>query len=126
VEFTKLKEYEIKLRGKSGLYYFYKSNNPEGLLYVGEAIDLYRRMKQYHQKDRREGHNNPKVVGLIENELDSLKVAFQPIEDIFNNKKELKKFLQINNFICRDIVKPAKKIEPFIQGSTRHKQNINK
>ncbi|WP_434182262.1 GIY-YIG nuclease family protein [Bacillus thuringiensis] len=93
IEFTKIKEYETQLRGKSGLYYFYRSCNPKGLLYVGEAIDLYRRMREY-QKDRRKGHNNQRVIELIENELDSLKVAFQPINGDGMDKKELKKYLK--------------------------------
>ena len=93
IEFTKIKEYETKLRGKSGLYYFYRSYNPKELLYVGEAIDLYRRMGGY-QKDRRKGHNNQRVIELIENELDSLKVAFQPINGDGMDKKELKKYLK--------------------------------
>ncbi|EOO79497.1 hypothetical protein IC7_00569 [Bacillus cereus BAG1O-1] len=75
------------------MYYFYRSCNPKGLPYVGEAIDLYRRMGEY-QKHRRKGHNNQRVIELIENELDSLKVAFQPINGDGMDKKELKKYLK--------------------------------
>lgn len=47
-----------------------------------------------YQKDRRKGHNNQRVIELIENELDSLKVAFQPINGDGMDKKELKKYLK--------------------------------
>ncbi len=50
-------------------------------------------MREY-QKDRRKGHNNQRVIELIENELDSLKVAFQPINGDGMDKKELKKYLK--------------------------------
>ncbi|MGP1906798.1 GIY-YIG nuclease family protein [Metabacillus sp. JX24] len=94
VKFTKFKRFKTKLSNKSGLYYFYLSYNPEELLYVGEAIDLYRRLGQY-EKDKGEGHNNQRVVELIKNELNSLMVAFQPINVLGKNKKELKKYLKV-------------------------------
>lgn len=50
-------------------------------------------MGQY-EKDKGEGRNNQSVIELIEAELDSLKVAFQPINALGKDKKELKKYLK--------------------------------
>lgn len=69
------------------------SNNSKELLYVGEAIDLYRRMGQY-DKDNGEGRNNQRVIELIQSESESLMVAFQPIVALGKEKKELKKYLK--------------------------------
>lgn len=91
-KWNEIEEYQSQLKGVSGLYYWYRSNDSE-LLYVGEATDLYRRMKEY-QKDKQKGINNKDLVKLIESESDSIMIAFQPIDSQGMSKEKFKSHLK--------------------------------
>lgn len=91
-KWIEIEENQAQLKKVSGLYYWYMTHNPQ-LLYVGEAVDLYRRMMQY-QNDKREGYNNQSILDLIESEPDSIMIAFQPIVTHGLNNRELKKYLK--------------------------------
>ncbi len=92
-KWNEIKEYQSQLEKASGLYYWYLTDNPKELLYVGEAIDLYRRMVQY-QKDKREGYNNQNILELIKSGSDSIMVVFQLIDINGMDNKQLKKHLK--------------------------------
>jgi hypothetical protein len=91
-KWSEIEVYKPLLKNVSGLYYWYLIHNPQ-LLYVGEAIDLYRRMKQY-KSDKIGGNNNPNILELIESESESIMVAFQPFYTGDMDKKELKRYLK--------------------------------
>lgn len=91
-KWNEIEKYQPQLRRVSGLYYWYDSSSSK-LLYVGEATNLYRRMKQY-QNDKQRGNNNKGLVNLIESQSDSLMIAFQLIDSQDMNKKEFKRYLK--------------------------------